>query len=857
MTHVAEDVSGTGNRQHARGTSSELETRSALEQMVFDLRSAQRMARLSSWQWDPAADRVVWSKELFEMFGLDPETPPPSFAEQAALYSPDSLRDLTAAVEAATSDGVPYDLEIEFIRVDQTRGWMRSWGEAVYDDGVVVEIRGYSQEITEQVEARRLLERSEHTLRETQRMAQLGSWEWEIADDKVTWSDGLFDLFGLDPTQPPPSFADQAKLYDTASWEQLGEAVEATTQTGIPYVIEGEIVRANGDRRWVQIRGEVVRGEADAIVGLRGFILDITQRKEVERALAASESLFRTAMLASPIGMALTELDGSFRVVNHALCELLGRDEAWLTSHGIDDVTHPEDRERRSEQVEATNVSGTVEELDPVRLIRSDGQVLWVKRAAELIPGASGAPDHLLVQYVDTTAEHIAVEKLTYRAFHDPLTGLHNRESIMSGLKTGLDEAHRTSRRVGVLFIDLDNFKIVNDSLGHAAGDEVLMTVADRIDGVLRPPEQVGRSGGDEFIVVVPDAADAHQVEQVAERIVTAVGTELIIRGHRMVPTVSIGLALSNPDSTSSSLLRDADAALFSAKAAGRSRWKLFDAAMHAQALERLTTEGEIRRGLVADEFVVYYQPIVTLADRRIVGHEALVRWNHPTRGLLGPEHFLPTAEDSGLIIDIGHHVLEQVCALLASSADRLGAISVNFSPVQLAGAGWLDAFIDTLTRHDVDPRRIVVEVTETAVLSLLPGTDEDLAALRTLGVGLHVDDFGTGFSSISLLRDLPVTGIKLDASFVADLTGVDDAASALSAGLAGLVNGLHLTGVAEGVETEVQHRILATQGWSHAQGFLYGRPRPQPVMSDVAPTGEQAPVWQPGEIQALVQGRR
>ena len=837
---MAKKVADTSNHRDARDASSELETREALERTVFDLRSAQRMARLASWQWDPVTDRVVWSQDLFEMFGFDPEGTPPNFAEQTALYGADSLQELRAAIEMARTTGAPYDLEIEFFRSDSSRGWMRSWGEAVHDaDGVTVQVRGYSQEITEHVEARRRLERSEHTLRETQRMARLGSWEWEIAADRVVWSDGLFELFGLDPAQPPPGFADQPRLYEAESWERLAAAVEATTQTGVPYLMEGEIVRADGGRRWVQIRGEAVRDEGDLVVGLRGFVLDITERKEAERALAASESLFRTAMLASPIGMAITELDGSFRVVNEALCELLGHDQGWLTSHGIEDVTHPDDVDRLHRYREAVIEGDAVDELVPLRLIKSDDQVLWVKRVAELISDATGGPDHLLVQYVDTTAEHVAVEELTYRAFHDPLTGLHNRESILDELEVDLRESQRTHRHVGVLFIDLDNFKIVNDSLGHAAGDEVLMTVADRIGEVLRPPERVGRSGGDEFVVVVPYVADAHEVERVAEQIVSAVGTDLIIRGHRIVPTVSIGVALSRSDSTSSSLLRDADAALFSAKAAGRSRWQIFDTAMHTQALARLTTEGEIRRGLAAEEFVVHYQPIVALADRRVVGHEALVRWEHPTQGLLTPFHFLPTAEDSGLIIDIGQHVLDQVCTLLASSLDPPGPISVNFSPVQLASAGWLQAFVDTLAKHEVDPRYIIVEVTETAVMSLLPGTYDDLLALRDLGIGLHVDDFGTGFSSISLLRDMPVTGLKLDASFVADLGEVDDAATALSAGLAGLVNGLHLTGIAEGVETEHQHRVLSAQGWSHAQGYLYERPRPQPVLTLAAQADE------------------
>jgi len=552
--------------------------------------------------------------------------------------------------------------------------------------------------------------------------------------------------------------------------------------------------------------------------------------------LASSEALFRTAMMSSPIGMALSELDGSFRVVNSSLCRMLARDEAWLTAHTIRDVGHPADLERVLLDWAQVIDGHTEAGLEPVRLMTSDNQVLWVKLAAELIVSTGGGPDYLLVQYVDTTAEHDALEELAYRAFHDPLTGLRNRAWILDMLDVDLRAASRIGGLVAVLFIDLDNFKIVNDSLGHAAGDEVLTTVASRIASVLRPGDRVGRSGGDEFVVVLPDVRDSRHAEIVAERIVSAVGTELTILSHRIVPTVSIGIALNEPDSTSASLLRDSDAALFRAKAAGRSCWQFFDGAMHAHALARLTIEDEIRQGLSAAEFVVHYQPIVTLADRRIAGHEALVRWQHPTRGLVSPIDFLPTAYDSGLIVGIGQQVLDQVCALLATRQDLPGPISVNFSAVQLARAGWLQTLTNTLDRHGVDPHRIVVELTETAVMSLLAGTRADLVALRDWGVAIHVDDFGTGFSSLSLLRDLPVSGLKLDSSFVADLSEDAEAPNALSTGLAGLVNGLHLTGIAEGVETEVQHRILLEQGWIHAQGYLYARPSPHPALTIPTP---------------------
>jgi predicted signal transduction protein with EAL and GGDEF domain len=309
-----------------------------------------------------------------------------------------------------------------------------------------------------------------------------------------------------------------------------------------------------------------------------------------------------------------------------------------------------------------------------------------------------------------------------------------------------------------------------------------------------------------------------------------SIAADLGVRGHRIVPTASIGIAISTATSTPESLLRDTDSALFRAKSCGRARWQVFDAAMHAQAVARLTVEDQLRDAITAGEFVVYYQPIVALADSRVVGHEALVRWMHPTRGLLSPGDFIEIAEDSGLITAIGAQVLDQVCALLAQRTDLPGPISVNVSPVQLASRDWLATVIDTLTAHQVDPTRLVVEVTETAALNLADFALNALTYLTGLGAGIHIDDFGTGYSSISALRDLPVTGVKLDLRFVRDLTPGPSQANALAQGLSGLINGMHLTGIAEGIETQMQAQILRTQGWQHGQGYHFGRPAAVPV---------------------------
>jgi len=584
----------------------------------------------------------------------------------------------------------------------------------------------------------------------------------------------------------------------------------------------------DGSRTEVLYNASVHRDSGGKVLGVFAAARDVTaqnQAADTVRKLTAAEDLVHALMASSSIGIALTELDGRCRAVSRSLCDLLGYDEAWFLAHRIEDLSHPDD---------ATGVLGSrgrplTESTDTLvaslPLARSDGGTVWVRRVTVQIPGGDGQPDVLMSQMEDITAEHEAHEALTYQAFHDKLTGLHNRAWVLDMLEVDLRTAKRMGTRLGALFVDLDNFKVVNDSLGHAAGDEVLAAVSHRIAGALRPGDRVGRLGGDEFVIVLTGMRDLAEIERCADRVSSSISADLHVRGHRIVPTASIGIAVSTATSTPDSLLRDTDSALFRAKAAGRARWQFFDAAMNAQAVARRTVEDQLRDAIPRREFVVEYQPIVALADNHIVGHEALVRWAHPIRGLLSPDSFIGVAESTGLITAIDDQVLDQVCATLAECPGLAGTISVNVSAVQLATPDWLSSVEETLKRHDVDPTRIVIEVTETAVLNLIDSTRRTLTSLHGLGVGIHIDGFGTGYSSISVLRDLPVTGVKLDLRFVHDLTTGDSQNNALTQGLSGLVKGLHLNGIAEGIESQTQAEILRAQGWECGQGYYFGRP--------------------------------
>jgi diguanylate cyclase (GGDEF)-like protein/PAS domain S-box-containing protein len=592
-------------------------------------------------------------------------------------------------------------------------------------------------------------------------------------------------------------------------------------------------VRKDGKVITVLLTISPICGEDGEFLGASAIARDLTEEKQAARdasRLTAAEDLIRTVMGSSSFGIALAGLDGFFQVVNRSLCELLGRDEGWFKAHRVRDMVHPDDLEdvlrRRTRLLTGSSDKGAAS----LRLVRADGATVWARYVVVLIRGADDQPNLVMLQVEDITAEHEAQEALAYQAIHDPLTGLHNRAWILDILAVDLRAAKRAGTSVGTMFVDLDNFKVVNDSLGHRAGDEVIAAVAARIVAALRPGDRVGRFGGDSFVIVVQDVRDVLDVERFAERVSASIGVDLQVQGHRIVPTASIGIAVSSSTSMPEGLLRDTDSALNRAKAAGRGRWQFFDEAMHAKAVARLTVEDQLRDAITAGEFVVFYQPIVTLAEATVVGHEALVRWAHPTRGLLSPADFLDVAEDSGLITSIGAQVLDQVCAMLAKRPDLPGPISVNVSAVQLGAPDWLGGVTDTLARHGVDPSRIVIEVTETAALSLTGSALNALTTLSGLGVGIHLDDFGTGYSSISVLRDLPVTGVKLDLRFVRDLTAGASQANALAHGLSRLVNGMNLTGIAEGIETAMQANILRAQGWRLGQGYFFGRPAASPV---------------------------
>jgi diguanylate cyclase (GGDEF)-like protein len=459
------------------------------------------------------------------------------------------------------------------------------------------------------------------------------------------------------------------------------------------------------------------------------------------------------------------------------------------------------------------------------RLRRKDGELRWLETVARSVRDEAGVRE--LVSVTRDVSERKEAElELSRAALHDALTGLPNRALFLDRLGLALRRTERRSGSVAVLFCDLDRFKIVNDSLGHDAGDRLLVDVARRIGAALRPADTVARFGGDEFTMLCEDIAGEIEAATIAQRIVDVFREPFQLDDGEVFLATSLGIAIARgADDRAEDLIRDADAAMYRAKERGKGRYEIFDEAMRADAVARLETESALRRALERGELRLHYQPEVDLADGAIKGFEALIRWQHPTRGLLGPAAFMPLAEETGLIVGIGEWVLLEACTEAARWSQPL-TLSVNLSARQLAQPDLVAMVRRALAETGLDPAHLCLEITESAVMASGAATTAQLRALKSLGVRLAIDDFGTGFSSLAHLRRFPVDTLKIDGTFVSGLANEPQDAS-IAAAVISLAHALDLTTVAEGVETDEQLAILRGLGCDLGQGHLFARPAP------------------------------
>lgn len=604
-----------------------------------------------------------------------------------------------------------------------------------------------------------------------------------------------------------------AKLAGSQPLRSFERSVQRKDGTAFPALIE--------DRLLLDARGN--------IIGIRSTLQDIGERRATEKALRESEERHRTLIKSLPQRVFFKDCRSAFISVNDSFAGDLGMRPEDLIGKTDHDLFPKESADKyRADDLRVIETRRS-EMLEEVNVVQGRERIVEVVKAPVI--GDNGDVLGVLGLFTDITDRKQAEQRLYYSAFHDALTGLPNRRLFIEFLDRVIARTKQTKeRQFAVLFLDLDRFKIINDSLGHTIGDQLLVAVARRLETFLRLEDRVARIGGDEFTILLADIENSVEATIVADRVARDLSRPFDLGGHEVVTTASIGIAPSVIGYTDpSSILRDADMAMYHAKSLGKSRYEIFDKAMHVRAVNLLQLETDLRRAVEREEFLLHYQPIVELATSAIRGFEALMRWQHPERGLVSPSEFISVAEETRLIIPMGEWVLREACRQIGRWQEQFSGseplwVSVNLSIKQFTQRSLPEQVKRILRETNFDPRSLKLEITESLMMENIETAIDMLRRLRALGIELSIDDFGTGYSSLSCLHRFPLSTLKIDRSFVSNMSESNENTEIVQT-VVTLARSLGMHVVAEGVETEEQLTLLRTLGCKYGQGYLFSLP--------------------------------
>lgn len=746
------------------------------------------------------------------------------------LIHPDEVARVKEMSDNAVAQKKMMTWRARHLREDGSTFWGQVTVTPTFDaDGTVIGISGSILDVTKDAAAIDALAESERKFRMiASNSSDLVLW---VRDSRVSWASPACAQFGWSPDELVGRRALELVHIDD---QYLSEAAKKSRDlTSEDVRLRFRFVTADGGSRWVEAHASPYRDENGNVDGTVSVIRDVSGQVAAEHALRASEREFR--LLAENAADVVIRFDDQCvrRWVSGSVRDLLGWDPDAFLAAPLSDLIHPDDLITTTpDDDDPADFLDTAQEF---RVKHGDGRWVWVsKKTRSLIDGSHIEALRCIDDEVAARdAAAAAMTDLAYRSSHDLLTGLVNRDELIETLGTALGQQHQ-DESVAVLFVDIDRFKEVNDGISHTAGDKVLRRVADVLSEQIARPERVGRIGGDEFAVVLDQIADQQEATTCAEQLRAAItNQDFWSDGQRVPVTVSIGVAISRLGQNAHDMLSDADAALYEAKRAGRNRCVLADDSIRAAVTARIGLSGRIRSGIDQGQFHAWYQPIVDLSDRRILGYEALARWMTPD-GVVAASEFIAAAEDSGMINELGRQVLTESIARIPF-LPQSAIMSVNASASQLKSDGFAGYVLDRLHESNANPRQLVVEITEHSLLNLDDSARAGLTSLTDVGVGIYVDDFGTGYSSLATLLDYPVTGLKLDRVFAQRLAADESGpTSRLVAGLIDLTNRLELRGIAEGIETAHQESLLRKLGWHCGQGWLFGDAEPPRDQSSV-----------------------
>ncbi len=558
------------------------------------------------------------------------------------------------------------------------------------------------------------------------------------------------------------------------------------------------------------------------------LVVTLTRQAGAVAALMGRESQFRATFNQAAIGISHTALNGRFLQVNQKLCDMLGYTREELLQMRWQQITHPADLVSSEAFGDAQLASDTTQTGLEKRYLHKDGSPVWISLSTALVRDARGEPEYF-VKLIEGISERRQMQQnLLHLAHHDALTSLPNRELFYDRLEHALSQAARRNWITGVLFVDLDHFKLINDTLGHGIGDELLRQVSRRLLQCVRVDDTVGRLGGDEFAIVLSELVRDEDAGIVAQKVLTAMASPFDVEAHEITLTASIGItSAAHSKVGADTLVTAAESAMVEAKLAGKNNYRFYTPGTNERAQKRLALEKELRQAVVQQEFVLHYQPKTSLRDGHITGVEALMRWQRPGGAMVSPAEFIPLLEETGLIVGVGEWVLRTACAQIAAwqTADvSVVPIAVNLSARQFHAQDICAVVSRALEDFQVDPRFLELEITESAAMHNADQTAATLWQLKKLGLRVSIDDFGTGYSSLAYLKRFPLDALKIDRSFVSELPGNKDDASIAKAVIT-MAHALRLKVIAEGVENAAQLEFLAGNGCDEMQGFYFSRP--------------------------------
>lgn len=743
------------------------------------------------------------------------------FGPQAQWVDPNARDYVLAGGRAA--------LPAHFLRVTSAGKTLEVKSQVLPDGGMV---RTFA-DVSDYVQAQAARKRLDLLLTATQALAQVGGWEVDVVRDRVYWTEGVYRIFQTTPEEYTPTTAMETaqRVFKPSSMAKIRAFYSVVAQNTSIHDCELEAITFRGESIWVRAMGTST-WDNGRLLSRTSVLQNINERKHAHVVLQATEDRWRLALESTGDGVWDWHVQSGVEHLSKRLVEMYGFEEGEIPNlpTELDQRTHPDDMAQMDRDRDAHFAGQTTSYANEHRVRCKDGSWKWVlSRGMVINRDAQGQPLRMIGTHTDITDRKAAEALIRQQAFFDALTGLPNRRMLRDRLEQDIKRCKRDAQQLAVLFIDLDHFKEVNDALGHGIGDLLLVEAARRIQACVRESDTVARMGGDEFTLILTEISDARRLEPTLQKILRVIEQVFQLGNAQVFVSASIGITLYPLDADGiEDLFKNADQALYVAKGAGRNRFSFFTPALQEAAQSRVRLANDLRSGLQKQEFRVVYQPIVELATGAVRKAEALIRWQHPTRGLVSPAHFISIAESSGLIVDIGEWVFQQSALQVQAWRNSLHPdfqISINKSPVQFhhenQGSQRWAAQLQAL---GLPGSSMVVEITEGLLLDTSSRVSDHLQELADAGIQVALDDFGTGYSALSYLQRLDIDFIKIDQSFVRHLVP-DSTDLALCKAMVVMAHALGIKVVAEGVETAQQRDLLAAAGCDYAQGYWFSRP--------------------------------